>query len=326
VLQRAASSRGYLAAGLLFALSFLTKQSALPMMLPLAAFAAWTNRRRGWLVAAGFGAAALAAGALLNWASQGWFGYYVFNGALSQPLATGAWLAFWRDDLLRPLWLAMLAALSFIAAEWQAGGRLGFWLALVLGTLGTAYWVQLHLGVAENNLLPIFAVLAVLAGLGVNAAAKLRAAAPRVLIYGLCLLQFGRLAYNPLQYLPAAANRAAGQALVRTLAQVKGDVWVPQHGCVAWLAGKPSYAHLAAMEDVLDAGGPPAAQLLDEMRAALRQRRFAAIVVDGPDFGQRFPELGQNYVAAGSVAEGAAFYSVTGPRTLPVVMYVPRSP
>jgi 4-amino-4-deoxy-L-arabinose transferase-like glycosyltransferase len=331
VLQRAKGSQGCVIAGALLALSFLTKQSALPMTLPLAAFAVYADRRRGWLLGASFAVVSLSASALFNWASQGWYGYYVFSGAASQPLAPGVWLIYWRQDLLAPLALTVLAGLGFIAIEWRARRPVGFWLALLAGTAGTAIWVQRHLGAVENNLLPVFAVLAVLGALGVERLAKLAARLPGLqsagalaVIYGLLLLQLWRLAYNPLNYLPAGDNRQAGQALVQRLALVNGDVLVPEHGCVTWLAGKPTYAHRAAIEDVLNVGGPPADQLLNDMRAALRARRFAVIVVDSADFGQLFPELAQNYVVADNLPLSAAFYSVSGPRTLPEIVYVPN--
>lgn len=331
VLQRPRGRQGYVIAGTLLALSFLTKQSALLMTLPLAANAAYIDRRRGWLLGASFAVVALAASALFNWASQGWYGYYVLNGAAGQPLVPRVWLIYWLKDLLIPLALTLLAGLAFMAVERRAGRPVGFWSVLLAGTAGTAIWVQLHLGAAENNLLPTFAVLAVLGALGVERLAKVAARLPDIqhtaalaLIYGLFLLQLWRLAYNPLQYVPADGDRQAGQALVQRLAQFNGEVLVPQHGFVAWLAGKPTYAHLAAIEDVLDAGGPPAAQLLSDVRAALRGRRFAAVVVDGADFGERFPELAQNYVVADNLPLGAAFYSVSGPRTLPEIVYVPK--
>jgi 4-amino-4-deoxy-L-arabinose transferase-like glycosyltransferase len=330
-LQRARGGRGYAMAGALLALSFLTKQSALSMTLPLVVYAAYAGRRGGWLLGASFAVVALAASALFDLASQGWYGYYILDGAASQPLASGVWLINWPRDLLLPLAPTLLAGLSFIAIERRAGRPVGFWLALLAGTAGTAFWVLLHLGATANNLLPTFAVLAVLAGLGLERLAKAAGRLPDIqrlaalgLIYGLFLLQFWRLAYNPLHHVPAGSNRQAGQALVQRLALVSGDVLVPQHGGVARLAGKPTYAHLAAIEDVLAVGGPAAVQLLDDMRAALRQRRFAAILVDGPDFEQRFPELEQNYVVAETLPLGAAFYSIEGPRTLPEVIYVPK--
>jgi len=64
--------------------------------------------------------------------------------------------------------------------------------------------------------------------------------------------------------------------------------------------------------------------MLADLRAALRARRFAAIVVDGADFQQVFPELEQNYAAAERLPLGGAFYSLGGRRTLPEVVYVPK--
>ena len=330
VLQRSRGGQGYALAGALLALSFLTKQSALLLTLPLAAYAVYADRRRGWLLGASFGAVALAASALFDWTSQGWYGYYVFNGAASQPVVLSMGELFWRmlPGRLAP---ALMAGLGFIVLEWRARRPVALWLALLAGTMGTALWVLLHLGAAENNVLPAFAVLAVVAGRGVERLARLaaslpgsRRAAALALIFGLVVWQLWRLAYNPLNYVPADSNRLAGQALVQRLAQVNGEVLVPQHGLVAWLAGKPGYAHLAAIDDVIDTGGPPAAQLLNDIRAALCARRFALVVVDSADFGQRFPELEQNYVVAENLPLGDAFYTVKGRRTLPEIVYMPR--
>ena len=108
------------------------------------------------------------------------------------------------------------------------------------------------------------------------------------------------------------------------MAQAPGEVYLPQHGVVAGLAGKLGFAHLAAIDDVLDIGGPAAAELADEVRAALRQRRFALVVVDGTEFVTRFPELAQNYRVTDSLPAAGGFFSVSGRGAAPEVVYVPK--
>jgi len=329
-LSRARGPRGYLLAGALLALSALTKQTALGMALPLAAWAIYADRRRGWLLAAALLAVLAAAWAGFAWASQGWFGYYVLGGAGSQPLQFNNWLMFVRQDLLLPLWPVLLAGLGFVLVEWRAGRPVSLWLALLAGTAGSVLWVLLHLGAAQNNLLPAFAVAALLGGLAVDRALTwaagrpglARAAGP-VLIYALCVWQMARLAYNPLRSLPTAADRQAGAALVARVAQVQGDVFLPEHGLVAALAGKPGFAHVTAIDDVLATGGPPAAALLQALRSALRERRFGAVLVDDPDFVRRYPELPQNYRVAATLRNGG-FFNVRAPRARPVIVYVPK--
>jgi 4-amino-4-deoxy-L-arabinose transferase-like glycosyltransferase len=324
------AAHGYLLAGALLALSALTKQTALGMALPLAAWAIYADRRRGWLLAASMAAVLAAAWAGFAWASQGWFGYYVLNGAGSQPLQFDNWLMFVRQNLLPPLWPVLLAGLAFVLVEWRAGRPVGLWVTLLVGTAGSGLWVLLHLGAAQNNLLPVFAVAALLGGLAADRALTwadgrpglARAAGP-VLIYALCIWQMGRLAYNPLRSLPTAADRQAGAALVARVAQVPGDVFLPEHGLVAALAGKPGFAHVTAIDDVLATGGPPAAALLEALRSALRERRFGAVLVDDPDFARRYPELPQNYRVAETLPSGG-FFNVRGPRARPVVVYVPK--
>ena len=335
LLSRARSGRAFALAGGLLAFAFLTKQSALLVTAPLAIYAVYANRRRGWLLAASFALVTLVASAAFNWASQGWYGYYVFVAALSQPPAIHNWLTTWLGSRLLLLAPALLAGLAFIASEWRARPAPSppavFWLALAAGTAGTSYWVMLRQGAAENNLLPALAVAALLAGLALDRAVKMAAARPAgqraallALIGAVYLWQFAQLAYNPLNHLPNDGNRTAAQSLAQHVAGFSGEAWLPQHGVFARRPDDRAAAHLAAIEDVLDVGGLPASQLRDEVCAALRARRFAAIVVDGPDFARDFPELEQNYVVAETLPLDGAFYSIEGARTLPEVVYVPR--
>jgi len=116
-LLRARGGWGFALAGALLGLACLTKQSALLMAVPLAAYAVYADWRRGWLLAASLAGLALAVSAAFQIASQGWYGYYVFSGAVGRPFTGSVWLVFWQQDLLQPLALALLAMLGFIAIE-----------------------------------------------------------------------------------------------------------------------------------------------------------------------------------------------------------------
>jgi hypothetical protein len=97
----------------------------------------------------------------------------------------------------------------------------------------------------------------------------------------LLLLQLALLWFTATPHLPTAADRAAGEGLVRRLAAFDGEVMVPYHGNLARMAGKRMGAHDMALGDVLRAKSSPATKKLDaSIRDAIRTKRYAAIVTD----------------------------------------------
>ena len=113
---RGRKSLGYaVLAGLLAALAYLTKQTALIACVPILVYLFWCN----WKFALTcLGVAALTIGIttlVMNHASAGWYSYYVF-GLLSQQTEwlPQEFLTFWKDDLLVHLPLAILFATFFL--------------------------------------------------------------------------------------------------------------------------------------------------------------------------------------------------------------------
>jgi len=89
------------------------------------------------------------------------------------------------------------------------------------------------------------------------------------------------------------------------------------------LAGKRSYAHAMAVWDVARGSDSDAAgSLLSEITAAVRERRFAAVIVDSDVFAQ--PDLDVYYYRHPIAYEGDVFYPVTGMRTRPQYFCLPR--
>jgi dolichyl-phosphate-mannose-protein mannosyltransferase len=328
-MRRHPSPAGYAAAGALFALSALTKQTALAMCLPLLVFAAITApRRAAWLTSSLILVTGSVTAALL-WTSHGWYAYYVFREPLLFQWARPVFLTFWTDDLLRPLPIAGTAAAVTLVGLLRTRDESLFWLLATIGMVGGAYRSRLQTGGYENVLLPAYAVIGIVFGLALAAARRLwsRRAPAEVAIYAGCLAQMAVLAYDPRPAVPRAADGRAGEAAVRSLARVDGDVFVPYHPYLAGLAGKRTHAHVMAVFDVLRLGLPEGGPLAAQHRAAIRERRFGAIVVD--DGGDYFfmPEIQSSYVHARELfADPAAFFPVTGERTRPQHVYVPGGP
>ena len=137
--------------------------------------------------------------------------------------------------------------------------------------------------------------------------------------------QFALLAYDPLALVPSHRDREAGRAVVARLAAIEGDVLVPHHPYLAMLAGKSSFAHTLAMDNVLmDDHGPAGQDLVGEMARAIEERRFAAILVESD---QRYAgTFSQGYeLRERLLPDPDVFWTVTGYRVRPELLFLPKA-
>lgn len=283
------------AAVLLAALAFLAKQTALIWLPALALGAFCLDRRAGLWFALGTAAAIAALTLGHDLLTDGWFTFYVFEMPRQHGSQPDRWLGFWIDDLLP---IAPLLGLSVFAccARWRAGrrGEALFLAAFGGGGLLASWLSRLHLGGHDNVLLFALAAGCLLAPIGALSGVHART---RWLGLGLLALQFVLLVVDPRslwterpllmtgssRFLPTAAHRQASEELVGWLRQVEGDVFVPFHGNLAALAGKPRTAHAQAMFDIMqvflgDPATTPMQKLLDpEFAATLSPRMHEAL-------------------------------------------------
>lgn len=322
----------YAAAALVLLLAMLTKQSALLIALPLLAYAAMC-RKPGWQWLLGLSTALIGVTLwALNLLHQGWYKYYIFDltgQRWSKKFISRRILGFWSDDMLGPLAVAVLLFLAFLVFEWSSEekNRLLFYTAFAAGMIGTAWFSRLEYGAYGNALLSAHALLAIGFGLALarfwqNSGAT--APPANVFLFIVALIQFALLAYNPLSLIPNAADREAGDRLVASLAAMPGDVMVPGHGFLPYLAGKPRYAHEVAVKNLtrIDSG-PIAEKLNGEFAAAIASRRFSALILDKHNWQK--PELQRYYEFSGTVfADKKVFWPVTGNRLRPSFIYEPK--
>jgi len=289
LLRSGGSSRAAAVAGVLLALSFFSKQTALVAALPLALYCALVNWRHGvWFVAT---AAVLIVGgtAVLDHWQDGWFSYYVFilPGRLSSRVIPERVVYFWTRDVGMPLAVACTLGL-FHAVRTATDPSRGRWyyFVMALGLFAGAWIPRIQSGGYQNTLIPAYAAVSILFGLGLDGLSRTLALTEArlrvqlgVLLELLCVMQFAVLVYNPLATLPRPGDLAAGQRIVQRLADVDGDVFLFSQGYLAAMAGKPSTAHAAAILDVLGWGGErERSTLARELREALATGRFKAIV------------------------------------------------
>ena len=236
-----ATRRGAIAAGVVLALAFLTKQSALLIALPLFVYLVAVSWREGLAAAAAFAAVAGGATLLLNQLHHGWYVYYVFRMPARMQRIDPVSVDFWGHDILVPLAIAAAMSLGVLIAGMRRArdARAWFYPALALGMIGSAWLSMLHAGRLRQQ--PDSRVCRdqppVRAG-------ERGARPPRDLTAALCVVQLLVLFYDPRPQLPAPGSRAAGRHLVGVIETIPGEVLLPQHGYLAALAGKPDLCAL----------------------------------------------------------------------------------
>jgi 4-amino-4-deoxy-L-arabinose transferase-like glycosyltransferase len=335
VVRGGKSLGGAVLAGVLAALAYLTKQTALITCVPVLVYLFWCD----WKYAlACLAAATLTVGVttlVMNHASAGWYGYYVF-GLLSQQTEwlPQEFLSFWKDDLLVHLPVAILIATFFLLGR-PKPERLSLWqwLSILAGGLAGSFITRVKIGGFENVLLPAYAVLSILFGLGLGG--MLRSIKPlqadtrgrlEGMIHTACLIQLVLLFYNPFAQIPTQADLDAGNALVKTLSEVHGPVFVPDHSYLPVLAGKDSYANNSAIWDVLRGNQLTKGKttLATEIDNAIRQQSFDEIIVDGDlDLYWCCSGIDQYYTRVGELFQDQkTFYTVTGDKKRPTYIYI----
>ena len=333
---RGGSSRGSaVLAGLLAALAVLTKQSAIIACAPVVLYLFVRSWKHGLLIAASATAVLSATGFYFQRVSDGWFSYYVIDLLKQQTeWIPTTFLTFWTRDLLDHVVVAILLGVFFLAGRFhQDRDRFLLWLSVAVGGLAASYLTRVKVGGYDNVLLPALAIVSILFGFGVHDA--LRAAhrgsarhGPRAaaLVTAACVLQLVMLAYNPLGQVPTLEDQEAGVDLVRRLAVVPGEVFLPDHGYLASLAGKKTHAHHSAIWDVVrgncDTRGKQILQ--DSLNEAIRGRRFDLIILDS-DWNFVSPDLAISYQRRRDLfRDPNVFYTVTGWRRRPTEVFVPR--
>lgn len=304
---------GKIAAGAaLMALAFFCKQTGIFYVAFGGVLVVLANWRRAPTYAAMAGVIGLGGCWVLNRSTSGWFWTYVAEIHRAHDFN----LQRFRDSFGHILWhfpvaSAVIAATLVLVAitAWRrrlppAARPFLLWtcayaLSTVVGAVGfgtefahfNAYMpALLHGALAAGAAVP--AAVACGGALWVDrrrgaalaAACGIAAALPLAITCGLARWQ-------PRQYIPSDADVAAGDRLIRRIRAIRGEVWIPSHPWYAELADKTPYVHRMGIKDVT----ARQARTVEGLDALLRQRRFAAIVLDSRDVELELPVLGQFY-------------------------------
>lgn len=327
VLRFAESKTQLAAAAVLLWLSFLTKQTAQFICVPLILYALIAHHRRGlWF--AGMLAGLVAASILvLDRLHDRWFTYYIFHLPSLHKWDSAQFLGFWINDALNHFPILLVLGITTVVFLWRQKDSKAtfFYLLFGCGCIATSWSSRLFSGGYDNALMPTVAALAVAMPALVKAVVSKSKSVSSAIRFGLplvLLVQFAMFWYNPAKQIPSDETRQSGLEIIRSISQFSGDVYMPYHGFVATLAGKKAHAHQMAMKEVTQYDTLMAREITEQLDSALSKQQFSLVVLDSP-----WPTATlQTYYRKYSEMPSAvmSFWPVTGFPTRPRFWYVPR--
>ena len=301
-------------------LAMLTKQTYLLPCLALAPFLVVRDWRRGMLaLITTFVSMVLVTGILVA-ATDGWYWFFAFGASAAHGLRWPILGELLTSHFLFAVPVALVLMLVGLRRCVLGGTRaILLYGPTSLSLLGIGVLGRLSVGGAVNALLPAYAGVALLAGLGFARLHEIAGLRLRLAVYLGLILQFALLAWHPRTPLPTREDRSAGDRLISQMASYKGPVWLTCHGWLPVLAGKESAAPYAYIDMTL---GKRSGTLHDEIQKSIESRRFDAIFY----FGDIMPEAWKPYyrVASRVFEKPDSFYPVVGYQVRPKIVLVPR--
>ncbi|MBI4707218.1 MAG: glycosyltransferase family 39 protein [Candidatus Omnitrophica bacterium] len=323
-------------AAIFFSISFFTKQTALVISLPIMLYFILSDRRSALFFIIPLASIIGIGSVLFNYMSDGWFNFYVFELPKTTPLDTRPIMHFWIKDIVLPFYIAIFIAIFYIVSLTNVSKKqmFSFYLLTAVGMFGASWFSRYRGGGYYNVLLPAYAFTSILFGLGVNKLSMISQSLParkqdlmKCILYFVCILQFGSLIYNPMNQIPSKEDLEAGWDLVGKLAKIDGEIYIPFHGYLNSFNGKKGYAHQMGMRDVLTTSSEKHAhiksKLIEEIKQAMKERKFSAIIIDSEPWYPR--GMKEYYIENERIFDkDNIFFSVTGMRTRPEIIYTPR--
>ena len=278
-------------AGVIGALSFFVKQTALVVSFPIVVFWLFHGWRRGIVLAISMTVAILLPTLLLNMLSDGWFSYYQFEMLRGQTFwIPRRFVGFWKTDLLRVLPFALVFALIPLVEAKKVRGQSTYFAMLLAGAVLGSYLTRIKEGGHENVLMPMYAIICLLLGIGIGrlfgpqgrSLARLNLRMKSMICLGV-LFQFFWLAYDPRTQIPSNQSFLATESFFAQVSLLPGEVYLPFHGFVSRYAGKRSYAHWNVILPVLRLPPPNRGREILEVSliSAIQNKKFQTIILDG---------------------------------------------
>lgn len=323
-------------AGLLLALSFFTKQTAIFIFILLATYYLFiSNQKEKKFFIISFLTFVALSTMAFNLITDGWYHFFTFVVQKDLPIHKDMIFGFWKKDILKDLPLvfvlsacSLLIIFKHLLKDKKAD--LLFYLFLFIGMFGSSWYHRIRDSYV-NSLFPAHAVMCLLSGLAIYEVLSFLtkkissfglSKAIENAFYFLLISQFILLLYNPFQQLPTKEDLKTGKKVIASIKNIEGNILIPDHGYLAALAGKKFYSLGFAMTDVLRCHDDKVKNnLFENISRAVSEKKFSAIILD--HYGWPFDhELNKNYNYHEALPiKDSIFYPIAGAHRRPEYIY-----
>ena len=335
--RQARTRRDGVIVGVLFFLSFFTKQDGLVIAAPVVTWLLLARRAAGLSALATLGGLVVGSTVILDAFTHGWYQYYAFEELGSQGWVGENLRFFWQLSILKPFalsaWLVVAAVAVLLMRHRHRLGvlrsRSGFWVAAAAGLFGASWIGRLHNGGFDDVLMPAYAAVALAVGGSVALLRRhphvaVRVAASLVLAAVLAA-QLHHIDYRLSRQIPTQADARAGAHLITLIRHLPGQVLVFDHPYYGVMAGKGTVADEESVDDI-ERSGPSEAQrlLIESMHRALLAPGVGAVILDDPGDERNLEgELSADYhLLPQPAVSGNAFFPVTDLPQRPLLVFV----
>jgi len=278
----------------------------------------------------------------LQWWSNGWMGYHLFEMPSSHPIHTPRLYRYWTHDIFLNLPVVTFMCVAGLALvlkslrpsnlfTWAAALPLWFWFCW--GLVGGTWPSRMHTGGWDNTIIPAFFAVALASTILLHKfEQQLGEGKARWLYVAACSLVLAQLAalyWSPSTEMASAKDRQAGEQMLEKLSAIDGEIWMPAHTFVLSYIDKPTHANGMALWDIIrQPDSEIGEQLYNEVEQAIREQRFAAIVPGyGEDYVRHFPSFKKYYrFEAKLFDDDYVFWTVRGYGSRPEAIWVPIEP
>ncbi len=277
-----------------------TKQTAVIACAPVAIWLLLTQKHRLRFVTPVTGVlGSLAILAAMQWATDGWFGFYALEIARAHDSQWHKMPSVVLDHFLLRYGFLLAIALIVLALRLREPGRTDFYPWLLVATLTFAgLFPYVHTGSAPNILMPLQAGMALLLGLCMSELR--RETFVTAVLTLLAVAQFVVLFYKPDAVIPNSAWTARNEQFISCLQRLPQPVLNPRSGYLWRIAGTERTAHESTVADVLRAGNrAERSKLLEEMDSRLANQYYGALVFGAQMNAELAPLAEGHYVDAG---------------------------
>jgi hypothetical protein len=322
----------FIISGLLMALSCMTKQSYLLLLISASIYSYFLDRKKAWMFVISsttiYGVSFL----VLNYIHGGWYKYFVYDlpyGHTEALEIARAGQLLW-DLIMKPITpMLLFATAHFIqsARERKNRPQMGFF--IIVGAIIATSWIGLiNAGSFNNVIVPSHAIVAVVAGiyLARNLSNEEASIFLKAVLLLVAVIQFSLLRYPIADQIPTAEDLRTGETLLQEIADQPGDVYVPYHPELMLFANKKTFADWISLKELKGGFGGEASRkewtkLKIQLRTAFQKGIFTMVIVDRFNFYGE-PEM-YYQMRRIEYSDANAFYPVTGWQVRPEIIYLP---